>query len=190
MDNQTWSPTWKSGSRRCLSAEFFWISWLCSIFCWTVFHMSSIFFTTLWASSRLTRLSRGRVLSMGCQSKEVRGSYPQSMRKGEARVVSLGSAAAAKSTMGSNSDQLSWWWLMNGRIRVAICWLTISVCPSVWPWWAVDNFNWIPRILQNSLQKSEINWGPRSDTMVVGAPRCRYTCSTNNRAIPAASVIL
>ena len=41
---------------------------------------------------------------MGCQSKEVWGLYPQLMRKGEVRVILLGSAAAAKSTMGNNSD--------------------------------------------------------------------------------------
>ena len=185
-----WSPTWKSGCWWYLSAEFFWISWLCSIFYWTVFYMSSIFFIILWVSSWLTCLSWGRVLSMGYQLKEVQGSYPQSIRKGEVRVVSLGSAAVAKSIMGNNSDQLSWWWLINGCIQIAICWLTISVCPSVCAWCMVDNFNWIPRILQNSFQKSEINWGPLSEIMVVSTPWCWYICSTNNQAILAASVIL
>ena len=41
---------------------------------------------------------------MRCQSKEVQGSYPQSMRKGEVRVISLDSAAVAKSIIGNNSD--------------------------------------------------------------------------------------
>ena len=153
--------------------------------------MFFILFTVSWAASQLICWSQGKVWSMGWfQSNEVWGSYPQSMRKGEARVVSLGNTAAAKSANGNSPDQLSWWWLIKGCIQFTMCWLMISVCPSVWVWCVVDNFSWILSILQNSFQKSEMNWGPQLDTIVLGGPWCWYTCSTNNWAIPAASIVL
>ena len=79
---------------------------------------------------------------------------------------------------------------MKGCTQFTMCWLMISDCPSVWAWCAVDNFSHIPSILQNSFQKSEMNWGPQSDTIMSGGPQCQYICSTNNQAIPAASVVL
>ena len=43
------------------------------------------------------------------QLKKVCDLYLQSIRKGEASIILLDRVAAAKSTIGRNSDQLSWW---------------------------------------------------------------------------------
>ena len=80
--------------------------------------------------------------------------------------------------------------MIKSYIQFTICWLMISICPSIWVWCVVNNFSWIPSILQNSFQKSEINWGPWLDMIILGGPWYQYICSMNNWAIPAALIVL
>ena len=41
----------------------------------------------------------------------------------------------------------------------------------------------VPSKVQNALQKREMNWGPRSETMLVGMPCRRMTCWTSRCAV-------
>ena len=67
-------------------------------------------------------------------------------------------------------------------------WFTLSVCPSVCGWNAVDNLLLISNILFNSCINPAANCGPLSEMMLSGNPCSFHTLSLNNLANPSADV--
>ena len=76
----------------------------------------------------------------------------------------------AYSTQISCSDQEAGLWLIKQRRVVSSSWFILSVCPLDWGWNPEDRLTEAPTRLQNSLQKTDVNWGPQSETTSVGSP--------------------
>ena len=68
--------------------------------------------------------------------------------------------------------------------------LILSVCLSVWGWYAVDNLGWIPNLLQMSFITCEANCGPLSDTIPVGSPWCFHTWRKYSFAVSRLDTLL
>ena len=82
----------------------------------------------------------------------------------------------------SRSTQSSCSWLMYGRRYASITWLTLSVCPSVWGWKAVDIRGRIPVTDRKSFQVWDVNLESRSDTISRGRPCRRHISCVKIRA--------
>ena len=65
------------------------------------------------------------------------------------------------------------------RSAVSISWFLRSVWPLDWGWYPEDRLTVAPRSEQNSLQNTEVNWEPRSETTSTGMPWRRMTWSSS-----------
>ena len=77
-----------------------------------------------------------------------------------------------------NQDE-GFWEAMHRR-AVSSSWFMRAVCPLLWGWNPEDRLAVAPSRLQNSLQNTDENWGPRSDTTSMGRPCRRNTWSRTN----------
>ena len=68
----------------------------------------------------------------------------------------------ANSALGNIDDHSSGLFLVNNLRQVSSFWLTRSVSPSVWGWYAVDNARSYWRSHASSQVNAEANWGPWS----------------------------
>ncbi len=68
----------------------------------------------------------------------------------------------AYSTHRSWRDQEEGFWDTIHHRAVSISWFFLSVWPLAWGWYLDDKLTWAPNNWQNSLQKINVNWGPRS----------------------------
>ena len=94
------------------------------------------------------------------------------------------------SVHGIHSGQLFCLWLMNILKYCLISWLTHSICPSVYGWYAIDNLVLIPRISFSSFMNSAMNCGPLSNSAVSGKPWSFQTWSLKSVARPLAEVVV
>ena len=65
---------------------------------------------------------------------------------------------------------------MQARNMSSRIWIVRSDCPSVWGWYEVLNFRWVPKFSWRLFQKCDRNLVSLSDTMLTGTP-CRRTIS-------------
>ena len=84
--------------------------------------------------------------------------------------------------IGSRSTQSFCSWLRNGRRYASITWFTLSVCPSVWQWKAVDIQGRIPVKDRKSFQVLNVNVESRSDTISWGRLWRRQISRANMQA--------
>src|ERR1700722_3084917 len=75
-------------------------------------------------------------------------------------------------------------WLMNTRRYCSTSWFTLSVCPSVCGWYAVERFPCVPTSLYKSFMNCVANWGPLSLITFLGILYLLHTWSLKILATP------
>ena len=97
------------------------------------------------------------------------GCCPKLSMKGEYPLVVV-FWLCANSTNANHSTQSFWGWLVYRHKYCSTVALYLSVCPSVWGWYAVEGFPSILNSVYSAYMNNETNWGPLSEITFWGVP--------------------
>ena len=78
---------------------------------------------------------------------------------------------------------------MKAQRYISTSWFTLSICPSVWGWYAVDGAPVIFRSQYSSFVNWATNWGPQSVMICLGIPSCGQISFWNNQATPSVVMV-
>src|SRR5487761_1889355 len=98
-----------------------------------------------------------------------RGSRPMRSWLGVMPIVAFLELLCTAVAIVSHLLHSSWFVAMSLRY-CSTHWFFLSESPSVWGWYAVDRFCWMPRLLVSALPKCDVNLGSLSLMMRVGSP--------------------
>ena len=96
----------------------------------------------------------------------------------------------ANSATGKRLAQLLWRTSVKALRYCSNSWLTRSVCPSVWGWYAVEVDPLMPSRSNIAFRNLDTNCGPRSLITCFGVPWCFQTKFKNRSAVSGASTVL
>ena len=119
------------------------------------------------------------------------GWYPYMRKNGLYSILLFGSEFATISTVGRNSRHLfrSETSLILQQSVCDIIAFILSSWPSLWGWYAVLYFSFVPSSDQISRRHLATNWAPWSIWMARGTPSSFTTCCQYNRAVAPTMVI-
>jgi len=172
--SQTWSPSLISVSFL-LSLQF------CT--CWRSFWADCL------ASSRRHRhvfaagVEDSRCFRITCSLIPIRSSW------GDRRATSCFQELWANSATGNSWLQVEGFPEVQGCKYCSIQAFIHSVCLSVQGWKAVERFCWIPSALHISFANAEVNWGSRSEIILLESPNQDTRCFRYLSATPVPSIV-
>ena len=145
------------------------------------------FLVLMSSSSCFSTVGRSVLLVM---SGSACGSYPMMRYNyGDFPVTEWGQMLWTNLAMGIHSAHSEGFDLQNILKYVLISWLTLSVSLSVWGWYADDRESSYPSILPSSFWNFAVNWGPRSDMILLNSPNLVYSFLKMIVAIPSAVIV-